>query len=203
MRQTIAIKSKVCLSTFMDCFYLQCPFDDPSQVTDSPSWVHVVCHTICSSCSLHSWQLPVSFIPLRLFFPLFPSISFHSQALLLLSQHGVSSNTQGYTQKHTYRFAIPRFISLYFRSTPSFIHFSRIQSTATYNLRALRPAMAAGLTCFLYPLRTLSHNKKARQTLAYNVAVHHPFRISVATTIAGTRPPIPSCFLHWLLAARP
>ena len=112
------------------CFYglllPAMPIRWSSASSGSPSWVHVVCHTTCSSCSLLSWQLLVSFIPPCSLLPSFPSISFHSQALLLLSLNGVYSNPPGYTQKHTYSFAIPRFISLHFRSTTSFIHFSRI-----------------------------------------------------------------------------
>lgn len=69
-------KAKFCLCTFMGCFYLHCPFGDPPQAPGSLSWVHVVCHTMCSSCSLHSWQLSVSFIPLRLFFLRFARLRF-------------------------------------------------------------------------------------------------------------------------------
>jgi hypothetical protein len=92
---------------------------------------------VAATCVLHLTSSIASFVPLN---------SVHSQALLLLSLYGVYSNSQGYTQKHTYSFAIPRFISLHFRSTTSLIHYSRIQSTAAYNLRALRPTMATGLT---------------------------------------------------------
>ena len=146
----------------------------------------------------------MSFIPLRLLLPSFPSISSHSQALLLPSLYGVYSNSQGYTQKHTYCLAILRFISLHFRSTTSFMNFSRIQSTAAYNFACLAACYGCGFVMFFVSYaHTLCYNKKARQTLAYNVAVHRPWRAFVATTIAGARPPIPSCFLHWLLAARP
>ena len=39
--------------------------------------------------------------------------------------------------------------------------------------------------CILYTF--LCYNKKTRQTLAYDVAVHRPFRACVFTTITGTR----------------
>ena len=126
MRQTIATKSKILFMYFYGLLLLAMPIRWSSASSGSPSWVHVVCHILCSSCSLLSWQLLVSFIPPCSLLPSFPSISFHSQALLLLSLHGVYSNRPGYTQKHTYSFAIPRFISLHFRSTAAFIHFSRV-----------------------------------------------------------------------------
>lgn len=67
------------------------------------------------------------------------------------------------------------------------MHFSMIQSTAAHNVRALRPAMTSGLSCFLYPVHIPYHNKKARQTLAYDVAVHRPCRACMATIITGAR----------------
>jgi len=100
---------------------------------------------MAATCVLRPTAFIASFVPLNF-------VSFTRSAIACAAWCLI--NSQGYTQKHTYSFAIPQFISLHFRSTTSFIHFSRMQSTAAYNMRALRPAMAAAYVHFYLSKRT-------------------------------------------------
>ena len=68
-----------------------------------PYGCYAVCHTPCSSCSLRSWQLLVSFMPLHSFRPPLLFITPRSQLNSLLQGMAHLPNAQGYTQcSHTF-----------------------------------------------------------------------------------------------------
>jgi hypothetical protein len=118
MRQTIATKSKFCLCTFMDCFYLQCPFNDPSQATAHPNgYTQFVTLFAVPAAYLHSSYLCPSshFVYCFLRSPQFRFIHW----LCYCFRCVVFNLTHKAIRKikHTYCLAIPRFISLHFHST--------------------------------------------------------------------------------------
>ena len=133
----------------MDCFYLQCPLDDPPQATAHPNgYTQFVTLFAVPAAYVHgSYLCPSShFVYSILRFLQFRFIHwlcYCFRCMVFNLTHKAIRKI-----KHTYRFAIPRFISLHFRSTSSFIHFSRIQSTAAYNFACLAACYGFGFVTF-------------------------------------------------------
>src|SRR5665213_658310 len=187
MCQTIATKSKVLSMSFHDCFYLQCPFDDPSQATAHANGYtqFVTLFAVPAAFIRGSYLCPsFHFVYCFLRFPQFRFIHelFYCFRCMVftLTHKAIRKNTHIASQSHGsfhYTFAPLRhsFTSVRFSSPLPII-------CVPGGLLWLR---VCHVFCILYTF--LCYNKKARQTLAYDVAVHHPFRVFVATTIAGTR----------------
>jgi len=122
MRQTIAALPINLFINFKALVKLQCPSGAPLRYT--------VCHTTCSSIRLRSWQLLVSFMPLRSFRPSFRFFTPRSQLTICFKVWHTYLTPKAKRSVHI-PFASQRYSTHWvpFRSTTSSIHFSRIQAT--------------------------------------------------------------------------
>jgi len=126
----------------MELAKLQCPSGAPLR--------YAVCHTTCSSFSLRSWQLPVSFMPLRSFRPSLRFITPRSQLNNLLQGMAHLPNTQAYP-KCAHSFSQALAVTLSYAEV--LIGFHSAPLRPPFTSVAFRPPAAYNFACLSCLLR--------------------------------------------------